>query len=931
MPRPEEHSINESAREAGPAEALTSSVAGGELTGSQSGSSKTPGVIIVGGSGEHRLLRPADVAQSEDKTVISKRSGSDSPTPAPGHSHSTKAIGESLLGCRLDHYELVEFVGGGGMGSVFRARDTRLGRDVAVKVLARDQTDDETIRRFGNEAQSAARLDHPNIARVHYVGESGGWNYIVFEFIEGINLRDLVLRDGPLELEDALRYTYAVAEALQHAWEREVVHRDIKPSNLLVTSSGALKLVDMGLARMQQVDSSADDLTASGVTLGTFDYISPEQARDPRMADVRSDIYSLGCTLYFLLTGQPPFPEGTALQKLLSHSQEDPPDVRSIRPELSPKVTALLRKMLAKRPTQRQQSPAEVMHDLIQLGDHLGLRLGVRHQVQLALKEPSFAERSLPIIVPAMLLLAAIILVDRLWPAPESAAMAELPGIRLRPAAAKVIASQDTEAQARASAKKENSSGNAKANGNSDSATIGAANNEASPADELKTDSNTGKSATPATDVSISSTGSGSTNSGSTGTGAGATPMTAAGKPVLTKIVVRPSVDDAPPAGVAYSVADAVELAAITKGITAIQIECNGETLTRPFEVTQPNLEIAAAPGFSPIVVFRPEIGGLVESQRMVRVSAGTTGMLHLSNLEIRLELPNDASSLPWSLFSLSQLQVLYLKDCVVTIVNGATPTPLHYQVSMLEVQPPRMKESMMDPSKDLMAEEIVIQLDRCILRGGADMLRFLDERPCKVVWKEGLFVSPERLVATTGLSSPSKTGRLSLDLEQVTLVAQRGLYQLQRRNDAASQLGLDLRLERCNISTAPDAPWLEFDEGPNLEQLNLEMRGKENRYLRSDQIFVRLHPRGEAPLDFTLEEAQRKRWLDDKASLPTLRAWEMPVAASIPSHEHRKEDYVPSGPLNREHGFTLDSLPTLPPRFSSVRPPNAAAPDQQD
>src|SRR5262245_63856094 len=148
----------------------------------------------------------------DDKTVISKRppmSVSGSPFTGPPHD-----LGSTLVGKRLEHYELNAFVGGGGMGAVFRATDTRLGRPVAVKVLSRDQGDDETIRRFRNEAQSAARLDHPNIARVYYVGEDQGLNFIVFEFIEGTNLRDEVDRHGPLELEQALHYTLQVAEAL---------------------------------------------------------------------------------------------------------------------------------------------------------------------------------------------------------------------------------------------------------------------------------------------------------------------------------------------------------------------------------------------------------------------------------------------------------------------------------------------------------------------------------------------------------------------------------------------------------------------------------------------------------------------------------------------------------------------------------------------
>ncbi|MBC7852447.1 MAG: serine/threonine protein kinase, partial [Pirellulaceae bacterium] len=208
-----------------------------------------------------------------DKTVISKRLlSTDVAPPVPSTSQS---LGAALVGKTFGNYELAEFVGGGGMGAVFRATDTSMGRTVAVKVLSRDHTDEETIRRFRNEAHSAARLDHPNIARAYYVGEHEGWSYIVFEFVQGINLRDLVDKQGPLPVEQALNYTLQVAQALDHAAGRDVVHRDIKPSNVLVTPAGEIKLVDMGLARLHQVESSSDDLIASGVTLGTFDYISP--------------------------------------------------------------------------------------------------------------------------------------------------------------------------------------------------------------------------------------------------------------------------------------------------------------------------------------------------------------------------------------------------------------------------------------------------------------------------------------------------------------------------------------------------------------------------------------------------------------------------------------------------------------------------------
>ena len=226
--------------------------------------------------------RDGDVSDDE-RTVISRRTpqsgGSSSKSEPPAAVPSPRAdLGNVLEGMVLGHFRLEKFVGGGGMGSVFRGTDMRLGRTVAIKVLSRDRTEPETLRRFQNEAQSAARLDHDNIARVYYVGEDQGLHFIVFEYIEGVNIRDLVEKNGPLPLGEAISYLLQVAEALEHASQRHVVHRDIKPSNILVTADGRAKLVDMGLARLR-MESDREDLTASGVTLGTFDYISPEQAR----------------------------------------------------------------------------------------------------------------------------------------------------------------------------------------------------------------------------------------------------------------------------------------------------------------------------------------------------------------------------------------------------------------------------------------------------------------------------------------------------------------------------------------------------------------------------------------------------------------------------------------------------------------------------
>jgi serine/threonine protein kinase len=373
-------------------------------------------------------------AINADATVISAQ-----PPVGP---LSMAEIGRVLEGRRLGAYQLERFVGGGGMGAVFRALDTTLDRVVAVKVLSRQQSgDEEMLRRFRNEAQSAARLDHENIGRVHAVGSEDGWHFIVFEFIDGTNLRDLVREEGAFDVPRALNVAIQVADALEHAAEREVVHRDIKPSNIIITPSGRARLVDMGLARLHQVETD-NDLTASGMTLGTFDYISPEQARDPRSADVRSDLYSLGCTIFFALVGRPPFADGTMVQKLLQHQQEPPPAIETLRPDMPPRFAAAIARLMAKDPADRYQRPADLIADLLGIAEQEGIDVAASRSSTVAAVEPAVAvaeERASPL--PWMMPVAALALtVGWLWwtsPAARRAADPPLPLASAEPEAAR--------------------------------------------------------------------------------------------------------------------------------------------------------------------------------------------------------------------------------------------------------------------------------------------------------------------------------------------------------------------------------------------------------------------------------------------------------------------------------------------------------------
>ncbi|MGF1579147.1 MAG: serine/threonine-protein kinase [Gemmataceae bacterium] len=299
-------------------------------------------------------------------TIISKN-----PPSGSGNHHFAQPLSGNLRGRRLAHFELIEAIGVGGMAAVIRARDLQLDRFVALKILPPDMaSEQENVKRFQHEARAAAKLDHENIARVFYYGEDQSLNFIAFEFVEGDNLRTVIHRRGWLSVQDAIHYMLQVASGLAHAASRNVVHRDIKPSNIIITPGGGAKLVDMGLARCQQ-NQNSQALTQSGVTLGTFDYISPEQALEPREADVRSDIYSLGCTFYHALTGQPPVPDGTAAKKLHYHQHVAPTDPRELNPGIPDSLAAVLDKMMAKNAKDRYQRPEDLVQHLIVLAQQL--------------------------------------------------------------------------------------------------------------------------------------------------------------------------------------------------------------------------------------------------------------------------------------------------------------------------------------------------------------------------------------------------------------------------------------------------------------------------------------------------------------------------------------------------------------------------------
>ena len=268
----------------------------------------------------------------------------------------------------LDNYVLLERLGKGGMGQVFTALHRRMERVVALKLLAPEVMQNErAVRRFQREAKAAAKLSHPNIVAAFDADMDKGVHFLVMEYVKGSDLASYIKRHGRLSLAQALEVIQQAARGLHYAHGQGVIHRDIKPANLLLDQAGTIKILDMGLARLKNsLDDGAveADLTGTGTVMGTLDYMSPEQAFDTKIADARSDIYSLGCTLYYLLAGEPIFGGDTAMKKLLAHREQAFPPLRQIRPDAPASFELLYSRMVAKDPGHRYQTLAEAAADL---------------------------------------------------------------------------------------------------------------------------------------------------------------------------------------------------------------------------------------------------------------------------------------------------------------------------------------------------------------------------------------------------------------------------------------------------------------------------------------------------------------------------------------------------------------------------------------
>ncbi len=843
------------------------------------------------------------------------------------------------------------------MGRVFRASDTRLARIVALKVLPPEQAADaETVQRFRNEAQSAARLDHENIARVHYVGEDRGIHFIAFEFVEGVNIRVLVEQRGPLPLAEAASYTLQVAEALAHANARNVVHRDIKPSNVIITPEGRVKLIDMGLARLRQLDSAAADLTASGVTLGTFDYISPEQARDPRNADTRSDIYSLGCTFFFMLTGRPPFLEGTVLQKLLQHQTEPPPDVREFRPDLPEVVNFVLQKMLAKEPRDRYRNAGELAHDLLAIADRLGLQSlmpGNWPWPAPAESSPNSWLRHLPWMASIAALVAIVLALELYWKttAPRldtqnppyaleedfvhdlpPPALGSAPGMpvenslrnespskilfaknqeRVLPAAVSPgnlasagIPTRIGETMHRRSFLNADMSGEANVLPHLDSTAepylrgqiLESPQPLAGPADIFPTNNafplDVLDFTTEPWRIPPPSAESALLNS--------AEPVGKVGQDAAPAEMPAKSngvlvVCDVPDGDNEF---DSLAAAcAIARNGDIIELRFNGRRTEKPLQLPNLRLTIRAGKGFSPVVVFQPLESDPVKYPRGMFTLY--SGRLSLTNLSLELIVPRDIPTESWSLFEVHGGQTLRIEHCTLTIDNaGAMGAAYHSDTAFFRALPASELDAAVSGVPSAPLPSASFELFDTLVRGEAVLLREEGLQPAQLSWENGLLITSENLLfASGGVKEPKPNEMLLLNLRHVTAMARNGLCRLSDTPAAPFQLPLEVNCADNIFIGISGIPLIRQDgvEMPDILRRQIAWNGDLNYYDAVDLFWSIGRANGETPPESMNFGKWLSYWGPSRENQPRLCRldWKRLPGIDLPAHLQAPVDYA--------------------------------------
>jgi serine/threonine protein kinase len=699
---------------------------------------------------------------------------------------------DNVAGITIGHFTIQKRIGVGGMGSVFLASDERLKRDVALKVLAPSLALDTTsVQRFQNEAQAAARLDHHNIARVFYSGEEFGLHYIAYEYVPGQNLRDVIRAKGWLEPPEAVNYAIQLTAALHHSSTAGVIHRDIKPSNVLITPFGRAKLVDLGLARKTSIESSFE-LTIPGTTLGTFDYISPEQARDPHSVDVRSDIYSLGCTMYHMLTGQPPYPEGTVLQKLLDHQDKDPPDPAKMNRRISPMLSHVVRKMMASVPARRYASPADLLRDLLLVARSLGAgAVPIDGQVWLTATrfKPPFWQSNFGWVATtcALCLLVAGV---QYYP---TLSRSQYRSQDVRPASESFEAdNQSPQITATEDIPKKN---------DPDPQARPRTSPEASLVEQSKYFANSkNETAPPARNNTFIPTP--------------LTEFSEASDPVTPLEKVGPIAADPVPAiqivkGKSYPTLEAACTEAAENG-SIIELRYNGlRTAERPIRLPNKNITIRAVEGYRPAILFAPgEFANDGAQPHMITVAGG---MLELINVDLIMTIPNRAESQRWAMFSLERPEKVQLKGVTVTMTN-----PFNKEACVFEQRAPMGQgidgTSLRKNGMPVVPPELLVT--ESFVRGAGDFIVLRDPVPARfevkdsVIGVDGNLVQLKLVMESLGMERES----ISLELEHVTCLLGQSLLAVEGMGSLTEKLPPIFIDARNNvISCGPSRPLISM------------------------------------------------------------------------------------------------------------------------
>lgn|GEM_PF-216683 len=797
--------------------------------------------------------------------------------PAPSEAGSTFSS-LSPAGIELDHFRIEERIGLGGMGAVFRAVDTRLQRHVALKLLAPSQSyDDSSVKRFQNEARAAARLDHENVARVYYIGEERGLNFIAFEYVTGSNIRDIIRSEGRLSPSDAVNYTLQIAYAIKHTSAMGVVHRDIKPSNVIITPTGRAKLVDLGLARKDNTESQGD-LTLPGTTLGTFDYISPEQAKDPRSVDVRSDIYSLGCTMYHMLTGQPPYPEGTVLQKLLDHQGKEAPDPAVINPRVPEQLSAVVRKMMNSDRNRRYQTPELLIRDLSYVAATLGLR-GANPEglVWVASKavEPSGITKHAGWLATVAVLFGVVGLLSafpqlgsdptRLSPntdqvadqpaapesgdgpntvadsviaaadssatSPSSTGSPESPSSIEQPAAA-TAPSTDQPARMTAGSRTVNASpeaGDPPTVGSPESTTTGTR----SSADGQPGENQSTASTSPATTSSPAPTARTSDGTNAKPSADRTARTTAAETPVATVTdteypVTLFSSDSQEEQS--YRTLESA-CAAAADGST-IELRFNGTLTERSFRIARKSMTIRAARGFRPVIEFAPT--DLDSTDTAVRMISVVGGPLHIINVEFRMVIPEDAAADRYALFGISRNEMLQLDQVTATFENPARRPAAMFDSFSDPAQMPPDPGAM--PVTTVSRSSALIDLRNCFIRGEAILARLAATGSLEINVENSVAALDGLFHVFPPASPVAERPTIAVSLDHVSALLHGSLLRLSGPVSVDGPT-IELQPRNCIITASPDTPMIAADPDVPSDEVRrmLVWRGQRNFYDRME------------------------------------------------------------------------------------------------